>query len=67
MRHYVRFSQIGSHMSLVKQSMLNCASTLGLVSGNSSIDSEDKDTILCHICVSALKQKKVQTRCFDLS
>ena len=43
-------------MSLVKQ---NCASTLGLVSGNGSIDSEDKDSsMLCHICVSALKQKK---------
>ena len=34
---------------------------------NSSIDNEDKDSKLCHICVSALKQKKVQTRRCDPS
>ena len=50
-------------MSLVKQSGLDPrASTLGLVSGNGSISyNEDKDAVFCHVCVSALKQKKLQT------
>ena len=32
----------------------SCQHTFGLVSGNGSIDSEDKDTIFCHVCVLAL-------------
>ena len=48
-------------MGSVKQSMFHCrASTLGLVTRNGSIDtfdSEDKDTMFSHVCVSADTEK----------